>query len=84
MYFTYILYSDLADPFYVGYTATLETRLLKHNSKHKGFTSAVSDWRIVYSEQFETKAEAMSREKEMKSWKSRKLIEKLVQKGSSS
>jgi len=82
MYFVYILYSDSTDRFYVGYTAALESRLIKHNSKHKGFTNGVGDWRVVYSEQFETKQDAMRREKQIKLWKSRKLIEALVQKGS--
>jgi len=82
MYFTYILYSDSTQSFYIGYTATLEVRVNKHNSKHKGFTSKAKDWRIVYNEQFETKKEAISREKQIKSWKNPKFIEALVQKGS--
>ena len=82
MYFFYILYSDSTKCFYVGYTAALEARLIKHNSKHKGFTNRTRDWRIVYSEQFETKKEAMTREKQIKLWKSRKRLEALVQEGS--
>jgi putative endonuclease len=35
----YILYSASLDKFYVGYTAQLEERFLRHNQKSKGFTS---------------------------------------------
>jgi len=82
MYFVYILYSSSRLKYYIGYTADLADRLIKHNSKHKGFTSGVKDWQIVYTEQFQTKQEAISREKQIKSWKSRQPIDALVQKGS--
>jgi len=79
MYNVYILYSTLRDSYYVGFTGdSLEERLRKHNSSHKGFTGRVPDWRIVYTENFSNKSDAMSREKEIKKWKSRKMIEKLI------
>jgi putative endonuclease len=75
----YVLYSANANKYYVGYTGDeLSSRLQKHNSNHKGFTGKYTDWVLVYSEAFETKAAAMSREKQIKSWKSRKEIEKLI------
>lgn len=73
----YILYSPLADSYYVGHTADdLNSRLRKHNSHHKGFTGKVSDWHLVYYEKFTTKSQAYAREREVKAWKSRKRIEK--------
>ncbi len=51
----------------------------KHNSNHTGFKGAVGDWTLVYSKTFEDKNLAIAREKEIKRWKSRKLIEKLIQ-----
>ena len=75
----YILYSKTLDKFYVGYTGDdLEERLRKHNSQHKGFTGGLGDWTICYSEPFELKTNAIKREKQIKNWKSRKLIEKLI------
>jgi len=44
----------------------------------KGFTGSGSDWKVVYSEAFSTKDLAYAREREVKKWKSRKLIEKLA------
>ena len=79
MAYLYILFSDSCDKFYVGSTRDRpEDRLYKHNNQHKGFTSMASDWRIVYLEVFEVYALALEREKTIKAWKSRKLIEKLV------
>ena len=78
MYFLYILNSPSRKKYYIGYTSNPDARLIKHNSKHKGFTHGVKDWEIVYTEQFQTKQEAMKREKQIKSWKNRQLIEALI------
>jgi putative endonuclease len=78
-YHVYILYSQLADKYYVGFSGDdLYERLRKHNSNHRGFTGKVSDWQIVFTQKFTEKSEAMKLEKEIKSWKSRKSIERLV------
>jgi putative endonuclease len=75
----YILFSPGKNKFYVGYTSELiEERLRKHNTNHKGFTGGTGDWIIKYTELFNTKTEGIKREKEIKSWKSRKMIEKLI------
>jgi len=79
MYKVYILYSVLRDHYYVGFTADeLSERLRRHNNKHKGFTGSKSDWELKYFEVYPTKAEASLREREIKKWKSRKMIEKLI------
>ena len=79
MYTVYILYSSLADKFYIGYTGeSVETRLQKHLANHKGFTSKQQDWELVHTEIYELKKDAMKREKEIKNWKSKKMIEKLL------
>ncbi len=78
-HFVYILFSITQNKFYVGYTGNdLAERLRKHNSNHKGFTGNVNDWKIVYTENFKTKKEALAREVEIKKWKSRKRIEQLI------
>jgi len=76
----YILYSKSIDKFYIGAAcSSMEERLRKHNSNHKGFTGKVSDWMIVHIEVFDKKELAFAREKEVKKWKSRKKIEQLIQ-----
>ena len=79
MYTTDILYSKAIDKYYIGYTSLyLEERLSKHLINHKGFTGKAKDWKVVFSEGFITKTEALAREKEIKRWKSRVKIEKLI------
>jgi putative endonuclease len=76
---TYIIYYKEADKYYIGFTGDiLEERLRKHNSNYKGFTGKFNDWVVVHKEIFLEKELAMNREKEIKKWKSRKMIEKLV------
>jgi len=78
MFHTYILYSKTADKFYVGATSSIEERLKKHNNKNKGFTQQACDWEIVYRKEFNEMSQALNHEKEIKNWKSRKMIVKLI------
>ena len=78
----YILYSSILNKYYIGHTGdNLEERIRKHNSNHKGFTGRVGDWRVVFSEKLDSKEAAYLKEREVKKWKSRKLIEKLIGSG---
>jgi putative endonuclease len=55
--------------------------LSQHNSNVSFFsktTSQAIDWAVVYKEKYQNKALAIKREKEIKRWKSRKAIEKLI------
>ena len=79
MFYTYILFSQKLDRYYIGFTAgEVEARLVKHHLSNKGFTSKAKDWKIVYRERFVTKQEAMMREKQIKNWKSRSRIKELI------
>jgi putative endonuclease len=78
MFTTYIIFSQCLDKYYIGHTADLQQRLIKHLANHKGFTGKVNDWVIVYQETFDSKTEAYKRERVIKNWKSRKMIEKLI------
>ena len=80
MYHVYILYSKGDDRYYIGHTGDdLATRLKKHLSNHKGYTSRCKDWEIAYVEEYDNKPDAYRRELELKSWKSKKRITQLVQ-----
>jgi len=75
----YILHSAIIDKYYLGHSCdALKNRLQKHNSNHKGFTGRTNDWKLVYSEEYDSKNDAYTREREVKSWKSRKSIQKLI------
>ena len=74
-YYTYVLYSSQFDKIYIGYTSDLEARLLSHNSlATKGWTVRFRPWEILFYEEFQLKAEAMKREKELKSARGRLYI----------
>ncbi len=81
MYTVYILYSQKRDKYYIGYTNNISDRLKRHNSGQTSTTRGVSDWVIVYQEEYEIKTEAIKREREIKNWKSRKMIEKIIAAG---
>ena len=64
MFYVYLLYSDTFDKTYVGYTSDLEARLKSHNELgKKDWAIRYRPWTLIYSEEFETKTEAMAREK---------------------
>jgi putative endonuclease len=82
MFKVYILYSSIKDRFYVGFTGdSIEERVRKHNSNHKGFTGHCGDWVLMFSETYPTKEAASKREREIKSWKSRNKIVQLISSG---
>jgi putative endonuclease len=75
----YILRSQALNKYYIGSTCdNLDERIRKHNTNHKGFTGRSPDWVLVYRELHADKADALKREKQIKAWKSRKMIEKLI------
>lgn len=78
MWFLYIIYSHKLDRYYVGYTDDLAWRIERHNSGWGRYTKTGIPWKLVYQEEFETKSEAIKREREIKKKKSRKYIENLI------
>ncbi len=79
-YSVYIIYSASKDKYYIGFTGDeLDQRIRKHNSNHKGFTGLTGDWKLMHFESYDEKYMAIKREKELKSWKSRMRIKKLIQ-----
>ena len=78
MFYTYILYSEKIDKYYVGYTHDLNLRIHRHNSGWGRFTKRGKPWKLVYSEEYFTKTKAIKREREIKEKKSRKYIESLI------
>jgi len=74
MFTLYVLYSESFDRFYVGYTNDLGRRLSEHNRKKGKFTDAGIPWKLVYSETFNTKKQALDRERFIKVQKSKQFI----------
>jgi putative endonuclease len=79
VYFTYVLYSQKFDKIYVGFTSELTQRLQSHNdSRNTGWTSRYQPWELLYMEEHLLKADAMMREKQLKSFKGRAFIREIV------
>jgi len=77
-FFVYILYAASVDQYYIGSTENIDARLFRHNNSGSKATKKASDWRLVYSETFATRAEAVKRELEIKRKKSRRYVEFLI------
>ena len=63
----YILKSARDGGYYYGYTSDLEARLERHNQKLVRSTKSRTPFSVHYLERFETKTEALKREKFFKS-----------------
>jgi predicted GIY-YIG superfamily endonuclease len=77
-YYLYILKSLNAQKYYTGTSDNAEKRLTYHNAFEKGFTSRYRPWEIVFKLEFKDKNSALAAERKIKSWKSRKMIEKII------
>jgi putative endonuclease len=82
MYTIYIIYSQRIDKYYIGYSSNVQDRLLIHDRHSKGFSFTGIPCILVYSEQLDTKKEAMARESQLKKWKNRERLESLFDSGS--
>ncbi|NTU59328.1 MAG: GIY-YIG nuclease family protein [Chlorobiaceae bacterium] len=77
-YSLYILHSESADRYYVGISSDPERRRHFHNTIEKGFTSRYRPWSQVFVKEYPSKADDHAAETKVKSWKSRKMIERLI------
>ena len=77
-YFVYILYSSSRNSYYIGHTENIHHRLEYHNNGYNKSTKSGIPWILVHEEKFNTRSDAMKREMEIKSKKSKKYIEWLI------
>lgn len=67
MYTVYILLSEKDNKRYIGFTDNLVRRLFEHNSGLVKSTKNRKPLKLIYTEQFENKSDAMNRERFFKS-----------------
>jgi putative endonuclease len=77
-FYIYILKSNSTGIYYTGSCEDLEIRLKQHNSGIVRSTKNNRPWKLVYHEIFSTRIAAIRRERQIKSWKKRAAIEKLI------
>ncbi|MBP6731162.1 MAG: GIY-YIG nuclease family protein [Chitinophagales bacterium] len=66
---TYILQSATTGKLYIGQTNNLEDRLVRHNTNRNKYTAGKGPWLLYFSKCFETRAEAVQLEQQLKNWK---------------
>ncbi len=78
MFWVYIL-KCIDNSYYTGHTDNLENRIMQHNHKHfpACFTATRLPVQLVFSEEFNTREEALASERQIKRW-SRKKKEALI------
>ncbi|WMJ72134.1 GIY-YIG nuclease family protein [Cytophagaceae bacterium ABcell3] len=75
MYHTYVLYSPQYQKIYIGSTSNLKEIVNSHNEHAtKGWTIRYRPWILFYKEAFQTKQEALEREKQLKTAQGRQFI----------
>jgi len=80
MFVVYAIYNKLHDKVYIGQTKDLEERLRQHNDHiFKGYTYRFSgDWIVIYKETVNSRKTALVREKQLKSFRGREFIKKII------
>ena len=78
----YILQNNESKKYYVGCTEDIVQRVKEHNVKRKRKWSGrqPGEWRLVYERTFDDKCDALIEERKIKRQKSRKYIERLIEK----
>ena len=77
-FYVYILKSVKDGEHYIGFTTNLEKRLKFHNQGMQRSTRYRIPFIMIYSEVFDTKDEALKREKQIKSYKGGDAFKKLI------
>ncbi len=78
MSFTVYVLESEAGHRYTGYTPNLERRLEEHNSGTTHSTKHAKNWKVVYTEDYSTRGEAMKREKYLKTGAGRDFLSRTL------
>ena len=81
-HWVYILQSETSGRYYVGQTDDVARRVVYHNRGLSRSTRGRGLWKLVYKEAFATRSDACRRERQIKDWRSRAAIERLIADGS--
>ncbi|MFH1656969.1 MAG: GIY-YIG nuclease family protein [bacterium] len=78
MFYLYILKSQLNLSFYIGSCHDIKKRIKLHNQGLVKSTKRYIPWNIIYIESYNDLKSAKKRELQIKSWKKRSAIERLI------
>lgn len=77
-FFVYVLKNTVSHRHYIGSTADITRRLSEHNRGQTKSTRQNGTWVLEYTEQYPTKLEVMTRERQIKSYKGGNAFKKLI------
>jgi putative endonuclease len=78
VFYVYVLHSVKDNGLYIGYSTDLRKRLTAHGSGDAFATSYRGPWKLIYYEAYIQEADALGREKYLKSGSGKKIPEKAV------
>jgi len=78
MYYIYILYSNSYDKYYIGQTSDLVRRLAQHNDGEEKSTKSYVPWGLKYTEKYQTRSEALRRERFLKNQRNKTFYRRLI------
>ena len=78
MFFVYLIQSEIDNSFYIGYSQDPIKRLLAHNNGKSIYTRRKMPWKLVYTEQYSSKTEALKREKFLKAQKNTEFYKRII------
>ena len=79
-FFVYVLKSSVDERLYKGHTQNIEKRIKEHNAGKTFSTKKYIPWTLVYFEEFDTRDDAILRERYFKSGVGREFLAKKIPK----
>ena len=73
-YYVYIIKSLSSGKYYKGYSLDPYKRLEQHNNKESRFTSYFTPWELINIQSYESKSEALKREKVLKKYSKEQVL----------
>ena len=76
MFYVYVLKSSSTGRLYIGQTKDLANRISEHNNGLARYTRHRGPWTLVHTEEYETRSEAMVRERLLKGGQGREWLKR--------
>ncbi|KKW47993.1 MAG: Excinuclease ABC C subunit domain protein [Parcubacteria group bacterium GW2011_GWA1_59_11] len=76
MYFVYYLHSKVNNDLYIGSCEDVDKRLCQHNAGRVRSTKAYRPWELLGSENFNTRSEAVLRERHLKNHQQKEILKR--------
>ena len=82
MKYTVYILENQHSALYIGQTSNVYYRIKAHNENKVFSTKNRGPWKLIYTEEFETRSESMRREKFLKKQKGGDVLKRIIKKNS--